>query len=153
MTQPKGSHTYISLHLAPIYHRDVKSSNILLDHKMKAKVADFGLSRLAHTDLTHVTTCAQGTLGYLDPDYYWNYQLTDKSDVLGRPTDDVNLVAYVKRMANEERLMDVIDPMLKTHATSLDIDSMKAFGFLAMICLEERRENRPTMKEVSEEIE
>ncbi|MFS8012819.1 putative protein kinase RLK-Pelle-WAK-LRK10L-1 family [Helianthus anomalus] len=155
----------------PIYHRDVKSSNILLDHKMKAKVADFGLSRLAHTDLTHVTTCAQGTLGYLDPDYYWNYQLTDKSDVysfgvllleiltcqkaidFGRPTDDVNLVAYVKRMANEERLLDVIDPTLKEHATSLDIDSMKAFGFLAMSCLEERRENRPTMKVVSEEIE
>ncbi|XP_076954684.1 wall-associated receptor kinase-like 20 [Bidens hawaiensis] len=155
----------------PIYHRDVKSSNILLDHNLKAKVADFGLSRLAHADLTHVTTCAQGTLGYLDPDYYWNYQLTDKSDVYSfgvlllemltcqkaidfcRPTDDVNLIACVKRIVNEERLVDVIDPMLMKHATSLDIDGMKAFGFLAMSCLEERRENRPSMKEVSEEIE
>ncbi|KAI3793315.1 hypothetical protein L1987_35932 [Smallanthus sonchifolius] len=71
----------------------------------------------------------------------------------GRPTDDVNLVAYVKRMVNEERLVDVIDPTLKEHASSLDIDSMKAFGFLAMSCLEERRENRPSMKEVSEDIE
>ncbi|KAK1409440.1 hypothetical protein QVD17_35966 [Tagetes erecta] len=155
----------------PIYHRDVKSSNILLDHKMKAKVADFGLSRLAHVDLTHVTTCAQGTLGYLDPDYYWNYQLTDKSDVysfgvllleiltskkaidFGRPADDVNLASYVKRIVNEERLVDVIDPILMKHAKSLDIDAMKAFGFLAISCLEERRENRPSMKEVSEEIE
>ncbi|KAJ9540175.1 hypothetical protein OSB04_026681 [Centaurea solstitialis] len=155
----------------PIYHRDIKSSNILLDAKMKAKVADFGLSRLAHADVTHVTTCAQGTLGYLDPDYYWNYQLTDKSDVysygvllleiltsqkaidFNRPTNDVNLVTYVKRIVNEERLVDVIDPTLKKHASTLEIDAMKAFGFLAISCLEERRENRPSMEEVSEEID
>ncbi|KAJ9540176.1 hypothetical protein OSB04_026682 [Centaurea solstitialis] len=155
----------------PIYHRDVKSSNILLDDKMKAKVADFGLSRLARSDATHVTTGAQGTLGYLDPDYYWNYQLTDKADVysfgvllleiltsqkaidFNRPTNDVNLVAYVKRMVNEERLVDVIDPMLKKNASSLEVDAMKAFGFLAMSCLEERRENRPSMEDVSKEIE
>nr|XP_043633692.1 wall-associated receptor kinase-like 20 [Erigeron canadensis] len=155
----------------PIYHRDVKSSNILLDNKMKAKVADFGLSRLAQTDATHVTTCAQGTLGYLDPDYYWNYQLTDKSDVysfgvllleiltaqkpidFGRSVEDVNLVAYIKRIVNEERLVDSIDPTLKINASSLLIDAMKSFGYLALSCLEEKRENRPSMKEASEEIE
>ncbi|KAK8334279.1 hypothetical protein V6Z11_A10G264300 [Gossypium hirsutum] len=155
----------------PIYHRDVKSSNILLDVKHNAKVSDFGLSRLAHTDMSHVSTCAQGTLGYLDPEYYRNYQLTDKSDVysfgvvllelltsqkaidFNRDADDVNLAIYVKRMTDEEKLMDVVDPILKEKASPLEIDTMKALGFLALSCLEERRQNRPSMKEVTEEIE
>ena len=155
----------------PIYHRDVKSSNILLDEKMNAKVSDFGLSRLAHTDMSHVSTCAQGTLGYLDPEYYRNYQLTDKSDVYSfgvvllelltsqkaidftRESDDVNLAVYVQRMVAEERLMDVVDPSLKEGTTDLERDTIKALGFLAVGCLEERRQNRPSMKEVAEEIE
>lgn len=155
----------------PIYHRDVKSSNILLDEKMNAKVSDFGLSRLAHVDLSHVSTCAQGTLGYLDPEYYRNYQLTDKSDVYSfgvvllelltsqkaidftRESDDVNLAIYVQRMVGEERLMEVVDPVLKDGVSDLERDTMKAIGFLAVGCLEERRQNRPSMKEVAEEIE
>lgn len=155
----------------PIYHRDVKSSNILLDQKLNGKVSDFGLSRLAHTDMSHVSTCAQGTLGYLDPEYYRNYQLTDKSDVYSfgvvllelltsqkaidftREADDVNLAVYMQRMVAEERLMEVIDPMLKQGASSLEVDTMTALGFLAVGCLEERRQNRPSMKEVTEEIE
>ncbi|XP_042509801.1 wall-associated receptor kinase-like 20 [Macadamia integrifolia] len=155
----------------PIYHRDVKSSNILLDEKMNAKVADFGLSRLAETDLSHVSTCAQGTLGYLDPEYYRNYQLTDKSDVYSfgvvllelltsqkaidfhRGPDDVNLAVYVQRNVDEEKLMETIDPMLMEGANDRDLETMKALGFLALGCLEERRQNRPSMKEVVEEID
>ncbi|PKU68027.1 wall-associated receptor kinase-like 20 [Dendrobium catenatum] len=155
----------------PIYHRDVKSSNILLDEKLNAKVADFGLSRLAEADLSHVTTCAQGTLGYLDPEYYRNYQLTDKSDVysfgvvllelltskkaidFGRGPEDANLAVYVQQRVDEERLMDVVDEKLKAAASQVELDSMKALGFLAMGCLEEKRQNRPSMKEVYEEIE
>ncbi|KAK0593412.1 hypothetical protein LWI29_036264 [Acer saccharum] len=155
----------------PIYHRDVKSSNILLEDKLTAKVADFGLSRLAHTDLSHISTCAQGTLGYLDPEYYKKYQLTDKSDVysfgvvllelltsqkaidFNRAEDDVNLAVYVQRMMDEEKLMDTIDPMLRENVSDLEVDTMKALAFLAAGCLEDRRQNRPSMKEVTEEIE
>jgi serine/threonine protein kinase len=155
----------------PIYHRDIKSSNILLDEQLDGKVSDFGLSRLAQPGLNHVSTCVQGTLGYLDPEYYHNYQLTDKSDVysfgvvllelvtseraidFGRGADDVNLAVHVQRAADEEQLMDAADPAMKVGATQLQLDTMKALGFLALGCLEERRQNRPPMKEVAEEIE
>ncbi|KAG6527826.1 wall-associated receptor kinase-like 20 [Zingiber officinale] len=162
------------LHFAavpPIYHRDVKSSNILLDEKLNAKVSDFGLSRLAEPGMSHLSTCAQGTLGYLDPEYYRNYQLTDKSDVysfgvvllelltsqkaidFGRGQDDVNLAVHVRQKVDEEKLMEAVEGVLKEGASQVELDTIKALGFLAMGCLEEKRQNRPSMKEVTEEIE
>ncbi|CAI9771400.1 unnamed protein product [Fraxinus pennsylvanica] len=77
------AHAIAHLHSAmntPIYHRDIKSSNILLDFDFNAKVADFGLSRFGVTDDSHVSTAPQGTPSYVDPQYHQNFYLSNKSD-------------------------------------------------------------------------
>lgn len=156
----------------PIIHRDVKSTNILLDGKLNAKVADFGLSRLAHPGLSHVSTCAQGTLGYLDPEYYRNYQLTDKSDVysygvvllelltskkaidFSREPDHVNLAVYVWQLVDKGAVMEAVDRQLLGNPPSVVvIRSIEHSAKLALECLREKKGERPSMKEVGQELQ
>ncbi|XP_059305940.1 wall-associated receptor kinase-like 20 [Lycium ferocissimum] len=155
----------------PIYHRDVKSTNILLDNEFNAKVSDFGLSRLACPGLSHVSTCAQGTLGYLDPEYFRNYQLTDKSDVysfgvvllelltsqkavdFSRNEDNVNLVVYVTQQENRGSVTEVVDRhLLGEEPLSNVMSGVNAFLALALACLRETKAERPCMKDVVQQL-
>uniref|UniRef100_A0A804KKG7 non-specific serine/threonine protein kinase n=1 Tax=Musa acuminata subsp. malaccensis TaxID=214687 RepID=A0A804KKG7_MUSAM len=153
----------------PIIHRDVKSSNILLDENLNAKVADFGLSKLASdNEKGHVSTQVKGTLGYLDPEYYMTQQLTDKSDVYSfgvvmlelitarQPIEKGKYIVREVKMtinANDEELYglkELMDPVIQN---SIHLIAFKKFTELALRCLEESAGDRPTMSDIVKEIE
>uniref|UniRef100_A0A803MHE6 Protein kinase domain-containing protein n=1 Tax=Chenopodium quinoa TaxID=63459 RepID=A0A803MHE6_CHEQI len=152
----------------PIIHIDVKSTNILLDENYTAKISDFGASRLIAMDQTRVTTLVQGTLGYLDPEYFHTSQLTEKSDVysfgvvlaelitkerplsLDRKMEERNLAAYFALAMKEDHLMEILDSQLVKEASKEQLVTMAK---LVKECLNIEREDRPTMKEVAVKLE
>ncbi|WOK95894.1 putative leucine-rich repeat receptor-like protein kinase [Canna indica] len=153
----------------PIIHRDVKSSNILLDESLNAKVADFGLSKLvSDNEKGHVSTQVKGTLGYLDPEYYMTQQLTDKSDVYSfgvvmlelitakQPIEKGKYIVREVKMAinaNDEEfygLKDLMDPVIQN---ANNLIAFRKFTELALRCVEELAADRPTMSDVVKEIE
>uniref|UniRef100_A0A2N9FEH8 Protein kinase domain-containing protein n=1 Tax=Fagus sylvatica TaxID=28930 RepID=A0A2N9FEH8_FAGSY len=151
----------------PIIHRDVKSTNILLDDNYNAKVSDFGASRLVPLDQTQVATMVQGTLGYLDPEYLLTSQLTEKSDVYSfgvvlvelltgelvlsfdRSEEERSIAMYFLSSLKEERLFEVIDDHIVEEGNK---EQLKQVAELAKACLEVKGEERPTMKEVAMEL-
>ncbi|PKU61554.1 putative leucine-rich repeat receptor-like protein kinase [Dendrobium catenatum] len=153
----------------PIIHRDIKSTNILLDETLTAKVADFGISKLvSDSQKGHISTQVKGTLGYLDPEYYMTQQLTEKSDVYSFGVVMLELITAKlpiengKYIVREVRLIlddideeyyglkNIIDPMI---AKTTNLIGFKRFVELSMKCVNETAAYRPTMNEVVKVIE
>ncbi|KAG8379784.1 hypothetical protein BUALT_Bualt07G0125400 [Buddleja alternifolia] len=168
-TEIAGALSYLhSAASTPIYHRDIKSTNILLDEKYRAKISDFGTSRSIAIDQTHLTTRVLGTFGYLDPEYFQSSQFTEKSDVYSFGVVMVELLTGEKAISSvraevgrslathflhsmdENRLFDILDAKVHKEGTSEEI---VAIAELARRCLHLNGKRRPTMREVAVELE
>uniref|UniRef100_A0A0E0ET34 Protein kinase domain-containing protein n=1 Tax=Oryza meridionalis TaxID=40149 RepID=A0A0E0ET34_9ORYZ len=152
----------------PILHGDVKSSNILLDSNLSAKVSEFGASILAPTDETQFVTLVQGTCGYLDPEYMQTCQLTDKSDVysfgvvllelitrkkpfnLDAPENEKSLSMRFLFAIKENNLNDILDDQIKNNE---NMGFLEEIAELATQCLEMSGLDRPSMKEVRDKLD
>ncbi|XP_073111398.1 wall-associated receptor kinase 2-like isoform X3 [Elaeis guineensis] len=152
----------------PILHGDVKSSNILLDDNYHAKVSDFGASMFVPKDETQFATLVQGTCGYLDPEYLQTCQLTDKSDVYsfgvvllelltGRKAiyfegsdEEKSLSSSFLSAMKEDRLLQLLDSHIKNEE---DMEVIGEIAELARQCLNVRGEDRPSMKEVADDLD
>ncbi|KAH0649810.1 hypothetical protein KY284_029722 [Solanum tuberosum] len=152
----------------PILHRDIKSSNILLDDNFRAVVSDFGLSRLLSVDKTHLTTMVGGTFGYIDPEYFRSGQLTDKCDVYAfgvilaelltsqrvvtsNQPEDPGLAFRFTLALKENRIIEIVDPEIVKEVE--DEHVIPAVAKLAKRCLNFNARRRPSMKEVAAELE
>ncbi|CAO2834034.1 unnamed protein product [Amaranthus hypochondriacus] len=152
----------------PIYHRDIKTNNILLDHEYRAKVCDFGISRSTSTDQTHITTFVRGTFGYLDPEYFRSSQFTEKSDVYSfgvvlvemitgqKPiivTSDyaTSLVTEFMSLTDDSAIFGMLDPVILRGSDNV-IDDIMVVVNLAKGCLNPSGVERPTMMQVAMEL-
>ncbi|XP_074556560.1 wall-associated receptor kinase 2-like [Curcuma longa] len=162
-----GSLSYLhSAASTPVIHRDVKTTNILLDHNLTAKVSDFGASRLVPLDQNGLVSLIRGTFGYLDPEYFQTGEFTDKSDVYSfgvvlvelltgkKPVAKMqavkNLATLFMECVNSGRLVEILEQRVVDEGTPELLD---AAAELAMKCLSLNSHDRPLMREVAMELE
>ncbi|CAB4294011.1 unnamed protein product [Prunus armeniaca] len=151
----------------PVIHRDIKSSNILIDEEHNARVSDFGLSLLGPADSgSPLAELPAGTLGYLDPEYYRLHYLTTKSDVYsfgvllleilsGRKAidmqyEDGNIVEWAVPLIKSGEINAILDPVLKPPP---DLEALKRIANVACKCVRMRGKERPSMDKVTTALE
>lgn len=150
-----------------IIHRDVKSSNILLDETFEPKVADFGLAKFTPDGMTHLSTRVSGTMGYVAPEYALYGRLTERSDVysfgvvllellsgkkalmVSNDGQVVMLADWVWSLVKEGRALDVIEDMQDVDTPEL----MEKYVMIAVLCSHTQLYARPTMTEVIKLLE
>ncbi|KAH0737263.1 hypothetical protein KY290_035968 [Solanum tuberosum] len=157
--------SYLHEEVSPhVVHRDIKTSNILLDENFTPKIADFGLARLFTENMSHISTRVAGTLGYLSPEYAISGHLTRKSDVYsfgvvlleivsGSPVVafDITrgehfLVNKAWEMYNADQLLELVDPVLDREL--LNDDEALRFLKVGLLCVQENASLRPKMSMV-----
>ncbi|KAK6926339.1 Leucine-rich repeat [Dillenia turbinata] len=143
-----------------IIHRDVKSSNILLDENFEAHLSDFGIAKCISSAKSHASTYVLGTIGYIDPEYARTSRLTEKSDVYsfgivllelltGKKAVDneCNLLHLVLSKADNNTVMEVVDT--EVSVTCMDLAHVRKTFQLALLCTRRHPSDRPTMQEVA----
>ncbi|VFQ97763.1 unnamed protein product [Cuscuta campestris] len=147
-----------------IIHRDVKSSNILIDDAYEAHLTDFGIAKILCTSKSYTSTYVMGTIGYIDPEYARTSRLTEKSDVYSYGIVLLELLTGKKAVDNESNLhqliltkaasnavMETVDPEITE--TCNDPGDIKKVFQLALLCTKRQPFERPTMHEVARVLE